>query len=503
LLFNSPEFLFVFLPLTLLMTACALAWRGRTAGVLLLTLASLVFYGWWEAQALLIIGASIALNFTLSRAIAAAPRGTVSRKWYLSVGIVANLAALGFFKYADFLVVNVAELTGLQAAPLGVVLPLAISFYSFQQIAFLVDTYNAKMERIPFRDYMISVVFFPHLIAGPLLHYRDIIGQFESRFSVSWATISAGMPIFAMGLAKKVAIADPIAQFVTPLFDQAAVAPLSLFDAWAAALGYTAQLYFDFSGYSDMAIGLGLMYGITLPLNFFSPYKSTSIVEFWRRWHMTLSSFLRDYLYIPLGGSRVGPVRRYGNLMIVMVLGGLWHGAGWTFVFWGFLHGSYLVVNHLWRNQVSPYLGAIDKLLLPVYASLTFVLVVVAWVFFRAPTFDVALNVLSGMFAPETVALPGELMTIGALAAIPGIAWGGQGMAYPDFVAFWTYAAVACVLAWGAPNSAQIFGLAGDGATIWRDWWSPAHWVAGVVLLWAACFGIFSAVPSEFLYFQF
>ncbi|RYF45616.1 MAG: MBOAT family protein, partial [Comamonadaceae bacterium] len=299
MLFNSPEFLFLFLPLTLLATAVALAWHGRTAGILVLTAASLFFYGWWEAQALIVIGVSIAFNFSSALRIAD-PASPTGRRRALAIGIAGNLAALGYFKYANFLVENVAALTGARLGTLDVVLPLAISFYTFQQIAFLVDTYRGKMSQIAFRDYLISVVFFPHLVAGPLLHYRDIITQFQQRFTVSTATVVAGLPVFAVGLAKKAFIADPIARFVSPLFLKAEAGPLEFFEAWAAALGYTAQLYFDFSGYSDMAIGLGLMFGIALPLNFFSPYKSTSIIEFWRRWHMTLSSFLRDYLYIPL-----------------------------------------------------------------------------------------------------------------------------------------------------------------------------------------------------------
>lgn len=505
MLFNSPEFLFAFLPITLFATAAALLWGGRTAGVAALALASLFFYGWWEAHALWVIGASIALNYTLAQAIA----GSVDskrRRWILVSGVAANLAALAYFKYANFLIANAAAVTGADMGALHVVLPLAISFYTFQQIAFLVDTSKGAMSRIPFKDYMISVVFFPHLIAGPLLHYKDIITQFEQRFSVTWTTVSVGLPVFAMGLAKKVAIADPIAQFVSPLFAKAQAAPLEFIEAWAAALGYTAQLYFDFSGYSDMAIGLGLMFGITLPLNFFSPYKATSIIEFWRRWHMTLSSFLRDYLYFPLGGSRVGPARRYGNLMIVMLLGGLWHGAAWTFVFWGALHGAFLVVNHVWRNVVGVRLGRLNAALLPIYGALTFVLVVVAWVFFRAPTFGTALNVLSGMFSPSVISLPGELRYHFNVGGIAGAVW-GQGMSFADFVAFWSYAVLAYALIWVAPNTAQIFGLDGrsevkprqlGGAT------AAALVAAGTAgLFWISGFGVFSAVPSEFLYFKF
>jgi alginate O-acetyltransferase complex protein AlgI len=374
-LFNSQEFLFLFLPVVLFATGLAQTWDGRTAGIAFMTLASLFFYGWWEIHALAIIGTSIAFNYSLALAIAES-RGD-NRRRFLFLGVAGNLAALALFKYANFFIANLASLLGWRLGSLDVALPLAISFYTFQQIAFLVDTYHGKMSRIPFRDYMISVIFFPHLIAGPLLHYKDIIAQFETRFNVTFTSVAAGIPVFAMGLAKKVAIADSIAQFVSPIFVKAQTAPLEFFEAWAAALGYTAQLYFDFSGYSDMAIGLGLMFGIVLPLNFFSPYKSTSIIEFWRRWHMTLSSFLRDYLYFPLGGGRVGPIRRYANLMIVMLLGGLWHGAAWTFVFWGALHGAFLVVNHVWRNLVSRRLGPHNNPMSPAYRIQTWLLVCV------------------------------------------------------------------------------------------------------------------------------
>lgn len=498
MLFNSPEFLFVFLPFSLMATAVALAFGGRRAGITVLTLASLFFYGWWEVDALLVIGASIAFNFRLAMVIAKG-RSVIDRRPALIVGVVGNLAALGYFKYANFLIGNVVAITGAHLGVLNVALPLAISFYTFQQIAFLVDTYRGKMTQISFGDYLISVVFFPHLIAGPLLHYRDIISQFQIRFAVTPATVFLGLPVFAMGLSKKAFIADPIAQFVSPLFLKAHTMPLEFFEAWAAALGYTAQLYFDFSGYSDMAIGLGLMFGIVLPLNFLSPYKSTSIIEFWRRWHMTLSIFLRDYLYFPLGGSRVTALRRYANLMIVMLVGGLWHGAAWTFALWGALHGTFLVMNHLWRNIVAVRLGRLNNALVPISGALTFLLVVIAWVFFRAPNFSAALNVLLGMFWPSTLSLPGEFSYHLKVAKIPGVLW-GQGMSFADFTAFWIYCSFAYCLIWFAPNTAQIFGL--DSAEP-RRFGSITRVAMIAALFWIAGFGVFTAMPSEFLYFKF
>ena len=503
MLFNSQAFLFFFLPLTLIATVAALKWLGRTAAMAALTLASLIFYGRWQVNALLIVGASIVFNYMLAQTIAKSvdPR---RRRQVLTLGVVGNLVALAYFKYANFLVANVAALMKTEIGHLNVVLPLAISFYTFQQIAFLVDTYQRKMNGISLQKYVISVVFFPHLIAGPILHYRNIIDQFESRFTVNWGTISLGLPVFVLGLAKKVAIADPISLFVSPLFEKAQTAHLEFIEAWAAALGYTAQLYFDFSGYSDMAIGLGLMFGITLPLNFYSPYKAKSIIEFWRRWHMTLSGFLRDYLYFPLGGGRVGPMRRHLNLMIVMVLGGLWHGASWTFVFWGALHGIYLVINHLWRNKIAIRLGRLDVALNPFYAILTFLSVVVGWVFFRASTFGTALNILSGMFAPSIVSLPAEVTFFWGAIGASGVSW-NQGMTFPDLVSFWSFAFVAYALIWFAPNTSQIFGVV-EGSSIGpsQPRWPPTVRIGGTAaLMWTACFGVLSAAASEFLYFQF
>lgn len=321
MLFVSSEFLFVFLPVVLLATAIALRSVSPEAGTTVLALGSLFFYTWWKLSGLLILAISVGVNYMVARQI----ESTGERRYklrFLVAGVILNLVLLGYFKYRNFFVENFLSMFGDHAHLGQVVPPLAISFYTFQQIAFLVDTYHAKMNRTKFRHYLLSVSFFPHLIAGPLLHYRDIIQQFETRFKVDLGTIAMGLPVFIMGMAKKLVIADPIAQVINPIFVKAEAQPLEFLEGWAAALGYTAQLYFDFSGYSDMAIGLGLMFGIALPVNFLSPYKSTSIIEFWRRWHITLSSFLRDYLYIPLGGGRYGSVRRYANLLTVMILGG-------------------------------------------------------------------------------------------------------------------------------------------------------------------------------------
>ncbi len=245
---------------------------------------------------------------------------------------------------------NLNAAAGLDLALGTVVLPIGISFFTFQKIAFLVDAYRGRVDRLNFIDFVLFVTFFPQLIAGPIVHHSEVMRQFRDQTPLSTQTVALGVTIFTIGLAKKVLLADTAALFASPLFDAvAAGARPDMLAAWGSALAYTAQLYFDFSGYSDMAIGGGLLFGIRLPVNFASPYKAESIIEFWHRWHITLSRFLREYLYIPLGGNLKGPSRRFVNLLITMLLGGLWHGAGWTFVVWGALHGFYLVVNHLWR----------------------------------------------------------------------------------------------------------------------------------------------------------
>ena len=506
MLFNSPEFLFVFLPAALAGVWISLK-AGRPVGLFALIFASLVFYAWWAVSGLAVIGVSIAVNFAIAlrldrlRARGGARRPRLALLW---LGIALDLAALGTFKYTNFFL----GMAGMSA--LAIVLPLAISFFSFQQIAFLVDTYHGRMGAITWRDYAAAVLFFPHLIAGPLIHYSDIAAQFRKYFAVTGATVLAGLPIFAMGLAKKVGIADSLAPFVSPLFAKAGTAPLEFFSAWLAALGYTAQLYFDFSGYSDMAIGLAIMFGIALPINFYSPYKAGSIIEFWRRWHITLSHFLRDYLYFPLGGGRVSPRRRYANLMAVMLLGGLWHGAAWTYVFWGGLHGAYLTVNHFWRRNVAPRLAPwMNRGMLPAFAALTFLAIVVAWVFFRAPSFTAALNILGGMAGQTHASLPGELAYLFGMQTgrFAGIVFDGKGILYLDLVPALFYLIVGYAIVWLAPNTAEIFGLDGKA----RDWSlampSPRaalrQAVAVGLMLWIAFFGIIGAAPTEFLYFQF
>jgi alginate O-acetyltransferase complex protein AlgI len=395
LLFNSYQFIFVFLPLVLLGFTLLAGWRARRAVLAFLTLASLVYYGWWNWKYLYLIAFSILFNFFWGRVLRRGgpdgrPAGSGWGRLLLAVGIAVNVGLLGYFKYAGFLVGTLDGAFGSGWRVPAIVLPLGISFFTFEQIAYLVDAHRGESPGHEFLGYGLFVTFFPHLIAGPIVRPKDLLPQFSDprTFVPSAASLSTGLFVFAIGLFKKVILADTFGGWVGPIFDQTPVASFS--DAWGAALAFGLQVYFDFSGYSDMAIGLAGMLNIRLPENFDSPYKATSIIEFWRRWHMTLSAFLRDYVFYPLTGIRGGPARRYAALVFTMLLCGLWHGANWTFVAFGGMHGVYLTVNHLWRRLKIPLPQAFCWLL-------TFVAVLVSFVFFRAPSFARAGVILKGM----------------------------------------------------------------------------------------------------------
>jgi alginate O-acetyltransferase complex protein AlgI len=422
MLFSSTIFVFAFLPITLLVFMALARAPSRLPAVAWLAGCSVVFYAWSTLPHLAVLGGSIVGNYLFARILAA--RRT---KALLVVGLGANLAVLCVFKYLDFFVHSVAAVAHLPAPDLALALPLAISFFTFQQIAYLVDVHGGRPPAPNFAYYALFVTFFPHLVAGPILHHADIIPQFQKTetFRFSRFNLLLGVAIFSVGLYKKVMLADGIALYVAPGFESVGAHP-PLFLAWSGALAYALQIYFDFSGYSDMAIGLGRIFGVRLPLNFHSPYKAENIVSFWRRWHMTLSRFLRDYLYVPLGGNRKGRFRRYGNLMITMLLGGLWHGAAWTFVIWGGLHGLYLVVNHVWhgvRRRAFGWDGRSSTIVGRwLGRGLTLLAVVVAWVFFRAKDLGAALSVLHGMAGLNGVdtmsALGDTYLWIGILLAV-------------------------------------------------------------------------------------
>jgi len=315
----------------------------------------------------------------------------ICKKRVLIVGIVCNIAFLAYFKYSDFLIQNFNAISGSNINLLHISLPLALSFVTFQQIAYLVDSYHMNTKENSFLNYSLFITFFPQLIAGPIVHHKEMMPQFANKFNLikNYKNIATGLFIFSIGLFKKVVIADTFSLWATDGFDIAKA--LNFFEAWATSLSYTFQLYFDFSGYCDMAIGLALMFNIKLPINFNSPYKALDIQDFWHRWHITLSRFLRDYIYIPLGGNREGRCRTYINLMIVFLIGGLWHGAAWTFVFWGFLHGAAIIIHRIWKTLNYK----LNKILA---WFITFNFINITWVFFRARSWDDAIKILKGMF---------------------------------------------------------------------------------------------------------
>jgi len=402
MLFNSYEFIFIFLPVCFLIYFYLNKKKLTTASKGWLVCSNLFFYSWWNIAYLPIILASMVFNYVIGRSLNKTSKDKdkgVSKKSILIFGIIFNLSLLGFFKYTDFLIENFNLAFGSNAELLKLALPLAISFFTFQQIAYLVDSYRQETKEYDFLNYALFVTFFPQLIAGPIVHHKEMMPQFtNTRNKVkNYRNIAMGLFIFSIGLFKKVVIADTFAVWATQGFDVATT--LNLFEAWATSLSYTLQLYFDFSGYTDMAIGLALLFNIRLPINFNSPYKATNIQDFWRRWHMTLSRFLRNYVYIPLGGNKKGEFRTYNNLMATFVIGGLWHGAGWTFIFWGFLHGLALIVQRFWSK-----LGF--KLWTWLAWLITFNFVNIAWVFFRAKEWDDAVKVLGSMFSSNDIVLP-------------------------------------------------------------------------------------------------
>ncbi|MBZ9611739.1 MBOAT family O-acyltransferase [Rheinheimera maricola] len=509
MLFNSVEFLFFFLPLTLLLYHLLRHHVSVQSALFLLIIASLFFYAWWQPAYLILLTASVLSNYFIAKAIY-----RYRKNWLTALGVCLNLAVIGYYKYSVFFVNNLAMLSGADWQVEQILLPLAISFFTFQQIAYLIDVQRHQVIEPSFSKYVLFVCFFPQLIAGPIVHHSEMMPQFRQQVAISSRHFAVGLSIFSIGLFKKTVLADGIAVYANPVFQQAeqGITP-DFFTAWGGALAYTFQLYFDFSGYSDMAIGLALLFGIALPLNFNSPYKALNIVDFWRRWHITLSRFLRDYLYISLGGNRFGFIRRYSNLFITMVLGGLWHGAGWNFLIWGALHGSYLVVNHSFSHIRQRYLVFIkDGWFAPLAWSLTFIAVVVGWVFFRAPSLDGALLMLSAMSGAEGISLPAGIMVqLGFLS--PLLQWLnvgsylGGGMV---FIETWLWIIALLSISLFFPNVLQLFyqqlpeqtrkGVSVTDAEL--QWQPSATWALAISLLFIVAVSTLGRV-SEFLYFNF
>ncbi len=495
MLFNSFEFIFFFLPVTLTVFFLLTRYRLSQMAIAWLVGASLFFYAWWNPVYLGLLVASILFNYSFGAAISRA-RGA-RRRGLLVVGITANLAVLGYYKYANFFLDNINTLVGSDWHAGAILLPLGVSFITFQKIAYLVDAWQGKTREYNFLHFCLFVTFFPQLIAGPIVHHRDVMPQFAERARLRFdhENIALGLSIFIIGLFKKVVIADNLALFANPVFSAAAGTTLSFQEAWLGALAYSFQLYFDFSGYSDMAIGLARLFGVRLPLNFHSPYKATSIIDFWRRWHMTLSRFLRDYFYIPLGGSRRGPARRYLNLLVTMLLGGLWHGAAWTFVIWGGLHGVYLLINHAWRGFIGR-LGLAGRMAnrpaMLAGGAFTFIAVVIGWVFFRADNTQAAQSMLSSMSGMYGIGIGSDQ------AFANGLMTGSRAL-------MWVTAAA--LLTWLLPNTQQLFArfapaldtVHGPAKLHWRP---TAAWLAFIVMLALVAIYHLNRI-SQFLYFQF
>lgn len=403
MLFNSYEFIFFFLPIAFGIYFWLNKKRLTQASKAWMVFASLFFYSWWNIIYLPLILGSILFNFTvgsaISRANSSSSKKGLSRKTLLAFGIVTNILLLGYFKYMDFFIANTNILIGTQWDLLHIVLPLGISFFTFTQIAYLVDAYRDEVKEMDYLNYTLFVTFFPHLLAGPILHHKEMMPQFDTinNKAINYKNISAGIFLFSIGLFKKVVIADTFAQWANTGFETTSA--LNLFEAWATSLSYTFQLYFDFSGYTDMALAVALFFNIKLPINFNSPYKALNIQDFWRRWHITLSRFLRDYIYIPLGGNRKGEFSTYANLFTVFLIGGLWHGASWMFIAWGALHGIAIVLHRAWQQMGQ-------KMNTVLAWVITFNFINITWIFFRAKDWTQASNIIQGMMGGNGIMLP-------------------------------------------------------------------------------------------------
>lgn len=500
MIFSSYFFLLVFLPITIGGYLLLRRWRAGQVAIAWMVIASLVFYAWKTPPHLVLLLGSASLNFLLGRLMTREGVADASRIWGLRLGVTANLLLIMVFKYLGLLW-GTATLAGVPDFGWSIVLPIGISFFTFQQIAYLVDVYREKKPCERFLDYLFFVAFFPQLIAGPIVHHSEILPQLarQRRTRLRARHLSVGSTMLVIGLFKKVVLADQFALFATPLFQLSEQGrDISWLAAWIAATAFSLQLYFDFSGYSDMAIGMARLIGIRLPANFDSPYRATSIVDFWHRWHITLSRFLRDYLYFPLGGNRKGKARRYVNLMITMLLGGLWHGASWTFVAWGGVHGLLLCLNHGWRwicgrRQVGIWQS---NVLLRVAAMLlTFFVVTISWVFFRSESFAGAAHMLQAMSGFDGFDLDCEIVN-------------------RREAAIWIIVGLAIV--WGLPNSQTLLRRFRPAITYLRNdpcalkpppvlrlQWRPKVGWAIVIAMMAIAALVMLDRPSEFIYYQF
>jgi alginate O-acetyltransferase complex protein AlgI len=532
MLFNSYVFMFVFLPTVLAGYTLALRYNNRIAMAWLFA-SSLFFYGWWNPAYIWLIAVSLLFNYMAGKYL-----NRNGSSWALFGAVGANLFLLGYFKYAVFLTGIWVNLSGTELTIGAIILPLGISFYTFQQIAYLVDSYHRKIVHHDLLNYAVFVTFFPQLIAGPIVHQAEMLPQFAQANSRKLArNISIGATIFIIGLFKKVVIADNLAVYATPMFEAATMGvQISFLEAWGGATAYTLQLYFDFSGYADMAIGAGRMFGVKLPLNFNSPYKSTSIIEFWSRWHLTLTRFINAYLYTPItlhatrwrarrslsiSTKNLFDVGAFMFLLvwptfITMTLIGLWHGAGWTFILFGFVHGIAIATNHLWRNIKSKFRSRRPSRWWAVFGSwlLTGVFLIITLVIFRAANWDTALNVLHGMTGLDDRLL----VTVGYVPLLEPLSFliGDLNVSETPLLYFqgrsqlaWISACILLILV--APNTNEWMRRYMPSSKIPRSslylpkfaLWRPTPvWAAFSIVLMSL--SLVSALqPSEFLYYQF
>ncbi len=502
MLFNSYEFILCFLPLVLALFFLTARWVGNDAAIAVLVGSSLFFYAWWNVSFLPIILGSIVTNYVLGKSIARWHGESRRTAFLLAVGVLGNLLLLGYFKYVNFFIDTVNWSLGLNIELTSIVLPLALSFFTFQQIGYLADARFGSLPPGGFLRYSLFVTYFPQLIAGPIVHHSEMLPQFDQKkaFKPSGRLMATGLSIFVLGLAKKVVVADSLALGANAVFDAAARGEATTFiESWAGVLSYTLQLYFDFSGYCDMATGASLMFGIRLPLNFLSPYKALNIAEFWRRWHITLGRFLRDYLFIPLGGSRGGSLLTLRNLFITMLLGGLWHGAHWNFVIWGGLHGVFLCIHQIWRRVMVPLKSKYWDLL---SWGVTMLAVVLSWVFFRAESFESAVELIKSMSGAQGVDLPQRVAAL-VPSWLPLDLEGER-----DLVEASTYAWVAlgAFVAVFLPSTLELVAdekpctsSIEPSSIVWRPNFRWGLLIGGA----AAVAALHLSRVSEFLYFQF
>lgn len=512
--FNSYLFLFAFLPITLLgyyLTAN----RGHSRiAIVWLVAASLVFYGWFNPIYVALISISVLINYLFGLILTRYRKN--NQRLVIILCITFNILLLGYFKYTNFFVGAINTLFHSDFPLDTIILPLAISFFTLQQITYLVDIYRDKISQHSFLDYCLFITFFPKLISGPIVRFSEMMPQVikDHMPHVTKENVAIGLTVLCLGLFKKLILADSIGAYANPVFDAAANGTaISFFNGWIGALSYTFQLYFDFSGYCDMAIGAALMFGIRLPLNFYSPYKATSIIDFWRRWHMTLSRFLRDYLYIPLGGNRKGLPRQMMNLLVVMAIAGLWHGAGLTFIIWGALHGLYLAVNHGWRRLRQKFGKTPEKtsrLGMMVSILFTFIMVTLAWVFFRATSVGAATGILKGMAGLNGFLLPTAYQPkFGEFLGHFGINFGAV-PGFSDIAVIWILALL--IICWFLPNAQEYMANykpaldSFPGEVIKpRTWlrWSPSLWKVVVIAIIAVLAILGLSHTEKFIYFQF